>query len=548
MLGAPYLTRKVPAAIMGLAGGIGCYGFMSLFLPELRVLQGNSLVIGPVELTGSFLGNMGERFSLLTCISAADIALVAYSALALSVLLSIDTLKTCVVLDALTRNRHNSNRELLGQGVANLATFFCEGMSGAGTMGPTLVNITSGGRTLKSGIAEGILVVLVILLLSPLVPWVPISALAAVLLVVAFRMIDWQSFRLLMHRETRFDFAVIAIVVLVAETVGLIAASGTGIGLAILLFIRDQIRSSVLRRSTTLKTASSKTRRLDQARDILGTHGDEAGIYELQGNLFFGTTDQLFMELESDLTHRLWALFDLRRVQTLDFTAAHLFTQMHNRLQEKGGGILFCGFPSGKPEHQDIQTYLSRLGLIGDKQSGIRIFEMRDEALEWMENTILDAHGWHASAEESILALQDMELFKGLSPQVFAALGTCITTRTLDAGEAVFRYADNGDEMYFIRSGQVYILLPLPGGKRHHLATFGQGDFFGEMAFLDGEARSADAVARNTCELFVLTRRDFDNCVSRQAELGAQIFAQLAKVNAKRLRQADSELKTLDDR
>jgi SulP family sulfate permease len=547
MLGGPLLTRKAPPAILGLGGGIVCYLLLSFFLPALQQLDGNGLVIGPIRLSGSFTGNILERFSLLGSISVNDLELVAYSALALSVLLSIDTLKTCVVLDALTRNRHNSNRELLGQGIANLVTFITGGMSGAGTMGPTLVNVTSGGRSMKSGMAEGISVLLVILLLSPLVAWVPISALAAVLLVVAFRMIDWQSFRLLMHRETRFDFAVIATVVLVAETVGLIAASGTGIGLAILLFIRDQIRSSVLRRCSSLETASSKTRRLEDARELLRTNGSLGGIYELQGNLFFGTTDQLFTELEPDLATRKWALFDLRRGQTLDYTAAHLFTQMHQRLKEKGGGILFCGFPSSKPEHQDIETYLARLGLIRDESSGIRIFEMRDEALEWMENAILAEAGWVGKTDESTLDLQDMELLSGMSQENISKLRACVSSAVVENGKSVFHYGDRGDEMYFISRGQVVILLPLPGGKRHHLATFGQGDFFGEMAFLDGESRSADAVARGSCIMFVLTRKDFDRCVTNQPELGAELFARLSSVSAKRLRKADSELRILED-
>ena len=102
--------------------------------------------------------------------------------------------------------------------------------------------------------------------------------------------------------------------------------------------------------------------------------------------------------------------------------------------------------------------------------------------------------------------------------------------------------------MHFISRGQVVILLPLPGGKRHHLATFGQGDFFGEMAFLDGESRSADAVARGSCIMFVLTRKDFDRCVTNQPELGAELFARLSSVSAKRLRKADSELRILEDR
>ena len=287
MVLAPRVTRKVPAAILGLLAGISMYFILGVFIPDMMELTGNRLIIGPIQSSASFTDTVSGRFSSILKIRMDDLAMVFYSAMALSVLLSIDTLKTCVVLDALTKNRHNSNRELFGQGIANLASFVTGGMAGAGTMGPTLVNVTSGGRKSASGIAEGIMVILAILVLSPLIAWVPIAALAGIMLVVAFNMFEWNAFRLLKHKETRLDFAVIAAVVIVAETLGLIQASATGVGLAIILFIRDQIRGSVLRRKFTLSEISSKTNRLESERDILKTQGENAAVIDLQGNLFF---------------------------------------------------------------------------------------------------------------------------------------------------------------------------------------------------------------------------------------------------------------------
>lgn len=548
MLLAPRITRKIPAAILGLLSGIGGYFILGLFMPSLLSVEANPLLIGPIRSTGSFLQTVSGRFSSLLAIRMEDLRLVAYSALALSALLSIDTLKTCVVLDALTRSRHNSNRELFGQGIANLASFAVGGMPGAGTMGPTLVNVTSGGRRMQSGVAEGVLVVLAILALAPLIAWVPIGALAGILLVVAFRMFDWHAFRLLQHAETRLDFTVIAVVVIVAETVGLIAASATGIGLAILLFIRDQIRGSVLRRRVSLKEISSKTHRLESERAILQEHGDEAAVYELQGNLFFGTTDQLYMEMESDLKTRKWLLLDMRRVQSMDYTAAHFFKQMKDRLQERGGELLFSGMPSSLPNRQDLYRYMVRVGLFGGEGSGIRIFEIRDEALEWMENRILEAAGWTQNKEEGALDLNQIELLHGFDDSVLDKLRQCVKERTVHTGEKVFSRGDEGDETFLIRRGIVRILLPLKGGKRHHLATFGQGDFFGEMAFLDRGRRSADAEAKTDCDFYVLSRREFNAHVYNDAVLGARVFARIARAISLRLRQTDSELRIIEDR
>ncbi len=545
---ASNITRKVPAAIMGLMAGIASYFLLGLFIPSLLSVEANPLVIGSIRSTGSFLQTVSGSFSSLLEIRMEDLRLVAYSAIALSVLLSIDTLKTCVVLDALTNNRHNSNRELFGQGIANLASFAVGGMPGAGTMGPTLVNITSGGRRIQSGIAEGLMVVLVILVLAPLIAWMPIGALAGILLVVAFRMFDWGAFRLLQHAETRLDFIVIAAVVIVAETVGLIAASATGVGLAILLFIRDQIRGSVLRKRASLKEISSKTHRLESEREILQEHGDEAAVYELQGNLFFGTTDQLFTEIEPDLGMSKWLLFDMRRVQSMDYTAAHLFAQMHDRLRERGGGLLFSGMPSSLPSRQDLYRYMVRVGLVDEKGSGIRIFEIRDEALEWMEIRILEAAGWTQDKEEGALDLKQIELLRDFDDRVLGELRKCVYERAVHAGEKVFVHGDEEDALYLIRRGIVRIFLPLKGGKRHHLATFRRGDFFGEMAFLDYGRRSADAEAKTDVDLYVLSRREFNSRVFNDSVLGVRVFARIARAVSLHLRQTDSELRAIEDR
>jgi len=452
------------------------------------------------------------------------------------------------VLDALTKNRHNSNRELFGQGIANLASFVSGGMAGAGTMGPTLVNVTSGGRKPASGIAEGIMVILAILVLSPLIVWVPIAALAGILLVVAFNMFEWSAFGLLKHKETRFDFAVIAAVVIVAETMGLIQASATGIGLAILLFIRDQIRGSVLRRKFTLCEISSKTHRLESEREILKSNGEDAAVIDLQGNLFFGTTDQLFTELDEDLKTRKWLLFDLRRVQSLDYTAAHLFTLMEERLDERGGDLLFCGLPSTLHSRQDLYKYMKRVGLISDSGIGIRIFETRDSAIEWMENQILEEHGWLNTSIDPALNLADIELLRQLDNETIDSLNNCINEMTVKPGEKIFSQGDEGDEIFLLRRGVVRILLPLRGGKYHHLATFSRGDYFGEMAFLDKGTRSADAIAKTECELYVLSRKEFNQQVYLNLVMGVQIFARLALAVSLRLRQTDIELRGNEDR
>src|ERR1039458_9109845 len=114
-------------------------------------------------------------------------------------------------------------------------------------------------------------------------------------------MFDVRSLQFLKSRSTILDFAVIVSVVIVAEAVSLIAASGVGVGLAILLFIREQVRGSVVHRKAYGNRLFSKQVRLPNEMEVLEQRGDSTAIFELQGSLFFGTTDQRAEEHTSEL-------------------------------------------------------------------------------------------------------------------------------------------------------------------------------------------------------------------------------------------------------
>jgi len=465
--------------------------------------------------------------------------LIAVPALTLSILLPIDTLKTCVAVDVLTRTRHNSDRELIGQGCGNLASFFLGGMPGSGAVGPTLINLTSGGRTPRAGIIEGALVLLALLLLGSLIAWIPIAALAGILLVIAYRMLDGQIFRLLFQKSGRLDFAVIAVVIGVALSRDLIAAAGVGIGMAILLFIRDQVRGSVIRRKRYLDEISSKTQRGERERAILRSVGDQGVVCELQGNLFFGTTDQLFTQLESDLRTKRFILMDMRRVRSIDYTAVRLLEQMHQELAERHGQLLFSQMPSGVLEGRDFETYLKEMGLIGGK--GVKICDTMDSAMEWMEEQILTAHGVSIEQKEKLLELKDFSLFREFSEEELSNIKECVSEVSLKREKRLFSTGDSGDEMFLVRRGGVRILLPVAGNYRH-LATVSQGSFFGELAFIDNETRSTDVDAKWDTDLYVLSRRRFNERSRANATIGVLVFARLAKAIALRLRDTNARI------
>jgi len=541
MLVAPRVTKAVPATIAGLLAGVAAYFLLALGDRSMLVLAGNPAVLGPL-IGGGLLEGVTARFAAAGGLDATQLASLVVPALTLAVLLCIDTLKTCVVVDAITRTRHNSNRELLAQGFGNIAATIVGGMPGSGTMGPTVVNISSGAQTRLSGMIEGVAALVAFLVLGSVLAWIPVAALAGILIVVGARMFDLSSLRLLRSRATVLDFAVIVAVVIVAEAVSLIAASATGVGLAILLFIREQVRGSVVHRQTLGSKIHSKQARLPDEAAVLDREGEHTAIVELQGSLFFGTADQLYTVLEPHLKTRRFLVIDMRRVQSVDVTAAHILELVGDMLRERGGHLLFSALPRNMPGGVDARRYLGDLGFY--EHLGAKAFGELDEALEWVEDQVL-AEAHMALISPQALALAEIDLFRGRSADTLAALAAGLEARSYAGGERIFAAGDTGDELFLIRRGAVRIVLAGAEGTEHHLATFRRGNFFGEMAFLDREPRSADAVAERETALFVFSRARFDALADEHRRLGMAVLEGIARALALRLRRTDQELQAL---
>jgi len=544
MLRANKITRAVPAAILGLFAGMLSYFVLGLADSSLLTLTDNPLIVGPL---GGGRGGLAYfitgRWKSVNNLQLADFVGLMTPALTLAVLLSIDTLKTCVVLDSLTSSRHDSNRELVGQGVANIASAVVGGIPGSGTMGPTLINISSGARSRLSSIIEVILALVAFLVLGGLIARVPIAAIAAILIVIGFRMIDRNTLAFLKSRSTILDFAVIAAVVIVSLTVSLIAASGVGVALAVALFIREQIGGSVVRSKTYGNETSSKHIRLQKETEILKERGDRMVIFELQGSLFFGTTDKLFTAIEKEIKARTYVILDMRRVQTVDMTATHMLEQVKTRLAERNGFLIFSQIPKHLPSGKDIQEYFDQVGLVRP-ESPVREFSELDEAVQWVEDRIL-AEASVEHAEEARLKLHELELFRGRKEETLAVLEARMEKRSFKAGERIFAFGDSGDELFLIRKGEVRILIPLDEKQSHHIATFGRGAFFGEMSFLDGSVRSASAVAYTDSDLFVLSRKVFNDLAGEHKMAAINLLDGLARLLASRLRYANAEIHAL---
>lgn len=541
MLLGPLLTRRLPGTILGIAAGVACYFALASQDEALLRLAGNDLVIGTLGASGEgYFRSITERWHEIGELRLSQVAALLGNALTLAVLLSIDTLKTSVVLDQLTRSQHDPNRELVAQGIANLASSSVGGLPGSGTMGATLVNLSSGATTRASGLIAGVSTLLFALLLGNFIAWVPVAALAGILIVVGVRMIDRGPLRFIQSSATVFDFGVVVTVVVVALTTGLIAASAAGVALSIILFLREQIGGSVVRHKLYVNQMSSSWHRPESETRILEQKGDQAVIFELQGSLFFGTTQQLYAQLDPELKARNFVILDMKRVQSVDVTAAHLLCQVRDTLAERGALLIMSSVRENLPNNRNLREFLEQTG-VTENPEAVRLFGELDSAIEWVEDRLLGESETAAPEPETPLELHEMEMFRHRKDETLADLETRLIRRTYAAGEIVYSRGEPGDAIYLIRRGSVRIFAPLGGGRTRHVATFGRGDFFGGLAFLDGLPRGNDAIAATETEFFILPQEQFNKLSDEHKKLALTLLKAISRSLALRLRHADSE-------
>jgi len=544
MLLSARVIKAVPATIVGIVAGLLTYVALASSDASMLQLAGNRLVIGPLGATSEgYLGLITNRWFQIGELKLAQVAGLFGSALTLAALLSIDTLKTCVVLDQMTRTRHDPNRELAAQGLGNIVASTIGGMPGAGTMGASMVNLSSGAKTRISGIIEGVLALVVALLLGAFVAWIPVATLSGVLIVVGLRMIDTDPLRFLESRSTVLDFSVVVAVIGVALTVGLIAASAVGVILSIILFLREQVGGNVVRRRSFVSQRSSTWYRPEAEMRLLEQKGGSAVIFELQGSLFFGTTHQLYLTLEPELRSRDFVILDLQRVQSVDITAAHMLNLVRDTLSERGVPLLLSNVRENLPNGRNLREFLELSGLTGS--STVNLFPTLEAAIEWVEDRLVGEQKLVA-VDEAPFDLHEMALFQGRKDETLSDLEACMEKRSCAAGETIYAQGDAGNELYLIRKGEVRIMSSVGGSRQlHHIATFGRGEFFGGLAFLDHQPRSNHAIVHQDTEMFVLTLEKFRQLADSHKRIAFILLSDIARTLAIRLRHADGELTML---
>jgi SulP family sulfate permease len=537
MSAAQRLAPRLPAVLAGLAAGTITFLAFAARDPSLAAPAGDTLRVGAVPELGALAAAIPVRLAGLAGLRAEDLLRVAGPAAALAALLSVDTLKSCVLVDGTTGGRHAPSRELGAQGLGNVLASLCGGLVGAGVSGATLVNVTAGGRTRLSSATVPAALLALVAFAPSMVGGTPRAVLAGVLVHVGARTVDWGTLRLLRRPGRRLEFAVVASVVVIALASGLVAAAAAGMALVVVLYLHDRMSQSPVRHRGDVARVRSTRRRLPPEDAVLAAHGEEAAVLTLQGELFFGTADALLTELGPDLSTRRYVLLDLARVTDVDLTAARILAQAQVRLAGRGATLLLAGARAPR----SLAAALHDVAL-DPRVPPPRLFASRDEALEWVEERVLEEH-LEERPEHRPLALGETDLLRGLAPGPLAALERAVTTRAFAVGQPVFSAGEPGDALFLVRLGRVRVAVPAAGGRELMIGVFGRGDVFGELAFVDARPRSANATAAAETEVYVLGREAFEAAAREEPSLRGELPARIARVISFRLRVTTGELK-----
>ncbi len=262
------------------------------------------------------------------------------AALAVAALAAIESLLSARVADGMTdTSRLNPDRELFGQGLANVASGIFGGMPATGAIARTAVNVRAGARTRVSAIVHSVLILLIVLFLGSLVAVIPLAALAGVLMVTAVRMVDRRSAASIL-RSTKSDALVMILTALATVIFDLILAVEIGIAVAAVLALLALAKSSTVEaeQDHVLDRAFGEVT-ADDERALMKEH---IAVYRLDGALFFGAAQHFLDELTSVADVRV-VILRLGGISVIDASGGHALEEIIHGLQSRGIAVLLCG-------------------------------------------------------------------------------------------------------------------------------------------------------------------------------------------------------------
>ncbi len=361
----PKISKKIPGSLIALI----CVTLLAKFFQFDQVATlGSTFGALPSKLPSLHLPewSMSKLIELLG------------PAFTVALLGAIESLLSAQVADGIANTRHNSNQELIGQGIANIVAPLFGGFAATGAIARTATNVKNGGNSPLSSIVHSFFLVLVILLLAPLASYIPLCALAAILFVVAYKMSDIPHFIYILKRAPWYDSLVLVLTFFLTIFTDLVIAVNVGVVLAMLLFVFRMVQSV----SVNLQTTEDLPENLLQ-----NETNNELLIYTIQGPFFFGVTEKIEKQLHSRGVTPKAIILRLKDVPFIDITGLKKFKEVLEKYYQQGVKIYLC------EANNILQQKFSRNGIL-KQVVGECVFGSISEAVNFISPHPTLSHEW----------------------------------------------------------------------------------------------------------------------------------------------------------
>ena len=325
----PKISRKIPGSLVAII-----------------VMTIVCLILRNVGVEG--IETIGDRFSISTALPQAEVPKInwesitrlAQPAMVIAMLGAIESLLSAAVADGVIGDRHDSNQELVAQGIANMVSPLIGGIPATGAIARTMTNINNGGRTPVAGIAHAIVLALIYLFLMPLVKFIPMACLAGILVVVSYNMSEWRSFKAIL-KNPKSDIIVLLVTFFLTVIFDLTVAIEVGVLIACLLCMKRMAETtnvSVLSDEIDPNADSDVQGNLDHL-----TIPEGVKVYEINGPYFFGIGNK-FEEMMGELGGRAKVrIIRMRKVPFIDSTGVHNLSNMCRMCSQMGVKVVLSG-------------------------------------------------------------------------------------------------------------------------------------------------------------------------------------------------------------
>ncbi len=545
-LRAPRWTHRVPPYLTALLA--------ATLLHHLLALTPLAAGLGPLFQAPSFdwpgldtMAPLGDHFSSGLLRDMLGPLLLFAAAVAM-----MSTLQTALAgstIDELTHIRRDGEKELLAQGVANIAVGLIGALPSAGSTTRSKINLDAGGQTSMSRVVFGGGLLLALAYGLQYMSLVPMAAIAGVFCAVGFTLIDewtrratsvlWtQSLKWRAPSMLLQSYLVMLLVAGVTVFVSLALAVVLGTLVAMVLFIRSNVKRPVRQVAHGDRRRSRKVRP-EADSDRLHREGKRIAVIELDGALFFGTAEAADEQIEHLISESEYIILDFGRVTDVDASGARVLLHAATAVRRAGKHFLLAGLAA-----RDAPTRLIRDMDVHARLTDAQFFPDVDRALEFAEDRLLEASGGSTPAGEA-LTLQQTLLGSRLDADETAVLAPLLQERSFSKGEVVFRRGEPADAMYVSLRGQIGIWLPADeqsGAAGRRMVSYAPGVVFGEMGLLQGQARSADAIAEDDALVLELPRENYELLAREHPALLGKLLLSLGLLLASRVRALTDEL------